>query len=309
VIPLLNKIKQLGAPAIRSLGKINDERAVELLIAIIDSGLEQLPVILEFKRLNPNALSPVKSDWSDSLIASAEALGDLGNLKAIDPLTKMVQSQNWSFRKTAARSLQKLDWKPRNYPVNIHYWMALDDWERCADYGPKAISPIIAALEIHGCNRGRAAKTLGQIGDKRAIEPLTKIVYDYPKGPAGPAHSTVAEQYALTAIHAIGIIGGSEGAWALTDIIKWCLKRDGRASGTCSRFIKACFESLDKIKPLPVNEIVRELEKAPIIPLGNVKKYAYPIEQDLEKLLSRAGATDPEEPKSAPEDDKLLSTN
>ena len=88
------------------------------------------------------------SDKSVRQIA-AEALGIVGNTETVEPLVKLLGDNDKVIRQTALDSLEKL--------------------------GKPAVPQLIKALDDEKL-RKYVARALGEIGDKQAIVPLSKII-------------------------------------------------------------------------------------------------------------------------------------
>ncbi len=83
---------------------------------------------------------------------AAEALGQIGDPKALEPLINALKDEQWIVRRSAARALGNI----------------------CS---PHAIDPLIKTLEDENLDvRCEAALALGNIGDSRAVEPLIKML-------------------------------------------------------------------------------------------------------------------------------------
>jgi HEAT repeat protein len=89
----------------------------------------------------------------DIKISVAKILGDIGNEKAIDPLITTLSSPHKLLRREASTSLIKFGNSAVDSLINL---LSNDNWKI----------------------RGAAAWVLGSIGDKRAIDPLKKLIDD-----------------------------------------------------------------------------------------------------------------------------------
>jgi HEAT repeat protein len=126
---------------------------------------------------------------------AAQALGQIGDPRAVEPLVAALGDRNKTVRGAVAEALDQLGWKPGQDEAGAWYWIAQGgDWApKCLDNGAPAVEPLIACLEagqgrylgLRGwsqslqkqfakdvATRQAAAEALGQIGDHRAIEPL-----------------------------------------------------------------------------------------------------------------------------------------
>jgi HEAT repeat protein len=87
---------------------------------------------------------------------AAEALGEIGDKRAVDPLIEALNDKKPLIRWKAAEALGEIKDK-------------------------RAVDPLIEALKGEDedwCVRKTAAEALGKIGDKRAVEPLIEALKD-----------------------------------------------------------------------------------------------------------------------------------
>jgi HEAT repeat protein len=131
---------------------------------------------------------------------AAEALGEIGDARAVDPLVKVLGDRNSDVRTTAAKALGKIGDERAVEPLIKALSDDYDDWgvrERAARAlgkigDERAVEPLIRALlpdKRDGANyssaqheedgvRRAAAGALGEIGDERAVEPLITALWD-----------------------------------------------------------------------------------------------------------------------------------
>ena len=84
---------------------------------------------------------------------AVDALGEIGDARAIKPLLKLLGNEDKGLQSDAAEALVKI--------------------------GEPAVEPLIEALKHEDCIvRIRAANVLGRIGDARAMEPLILALWD-----------------------------------------------------------------------------------------------------------------------------------
>ena len=109
--------------------------------------------------------------------AAAEALGRLGDIRAIPPLTAALQDEDKDVRLAAADALDALHWRPDKDEVGAHYWISRKKISRCSEIGAPAVLPLIRVLAEHNQDECvAAAEALGKIGDIRAIPPLIAVL-------------------------------------------------------------------------------------------------------------------------------------
>jgi HEAT repeat protein len=97
-------------------------------------------------------LAELRSDSAAVRRDAAEALGELGDARAVEPLIAALKDRNSDVRVAAIRALVRL-------------------------VDGRAIEPLIAALKDEDNDvRSAAAEALGQLGDARAVEPLIALL-------------------------------------------------------------------------------------------------------------------------------------
>ena len=109
---------------------------------------------------------------------AAAALGAIGDARAVDPLITALTDQDKQVRAAAASGLGSIKDARAIGPLisalpddDPGVWTARN---ALAQSGASAVEPLIAALgDKDWTIRRGAAQTLGDIGDTRAIEPLT----------------------------------------------------------------------------------------------------------------------------------------
>lgn len=204
----IEAIVRIGAPAVDSLipalGDRNDvyrKAAVEALA-----------------RIGIPAVGPLIAALGDrdssKRHGAAEALADIG-APALGPLVAALQDENAHVRLGASKVLEQLDWHAVEPGEKEVYWVARKRWDECVKIGAPAVAPLIAVLrdaavreeataalvqigapavaplitalkDMDLDKRKRAAAILGEIGDTRAVGPLTAALQDL-GGPGLPA--------------------------------------------------------------------------------------------------------------------------
>jgi HEAT repeat protein len=142
------RIKRL----INALGD-DDSRASALgsLVFIGKSAVKQLIAVLKHNRDRLGR----RSQCIYILMYAVKALGDIKDIRAIDPLIALLDDVDPNVREEVINALVKI--------------------------GKPTVEPLIVALnEEHSCVRWGAAKALGQIKDLRAIEPLFAVLQTIP---------------------------------------------------------------------------------------------------------------------------------
>jgi HEAT repeat protein len=162
-VPLIrslnDKSSEVRAAAAESLGKLGDDTAEESLVFILEN--------------DTNA---------DVRKHAASALGSVGHEDAVESLIGSLSDKEWPVRKNAVIALGKLGDKRALKPI----LKALDDEDtdvkRQAIHAlekmkKEAFKPLLKKLyDVNWQNRSIAAEALGRLGDRRAVEPLSKAL-------------------------------------------------------------------------------------------------------------------------------------
>ena len=179
----------VGKAAAGALGEIGDPRAIKSLAEKLASGGVFAAAALGSMRTAgfDELISNLNSPISAVRAACATSLGSSGDKRAILPLIYLLADpESSSVRKEASRALDKLGWTPDSLETEAQLSIAKEDWGNCAKLGSAALVPLIAALNFGHLNanydeRDHVAQILGQIGDRRAVQPLLAALVDpYP---------------------------------------------------------------------------------------------------------------------------------
>jgi HEAT repeat protein len=134
------------------LGNSRDARAFQALIVTLRDGY-----------------SPVRS-------TAATALGETRNPKAVEPLIVRLGDEDAEVRLAAAQALQLLQWKPTTVSGRVSQAISLQQWDDAISLGADAVEPLIVALSQNDRDvQAAAARSLGKIGDARAVKPLITL--------------------------------------------------------------------------------------------------------------------------------------
>jgi DNA polymerase III delta prime subunit len=108
-----------------------------------------------------------------------DALGEIGDDRAIEVLISCLDDTNWKIRHSACESLVKLGWEPQTLEQQISYIIARQSWRECIQIGIPIIPSLVNLLTDEDWHiRYGAATTIGKLGDKRAIPPLIDCLND-----------------------------------------------------------------------------------------------------------------------------------
>ncbi len=171
---------------IRKLKKSSKDTVVDTLIQRLqkkDFGPNQTVITilgdLEDKKATLPLIETLKDDNALVRWESADALCKIKDKRAIEGLLMALKDIAYPVRATAAKALEKINWQPDSVEEKIDYYISRGKWNEIVKLGDAAIDPVIEFLGNEG-NPWRllAADTLGKIGDKRAIGPLTEALQD-----------------------------------------------------------------------------------------------------------------------------------
>ncbi len=110
--------------SVKKLGEIGNSAAVDTLCRVVND--RHLAVRLK----------------------TTEILGVIGNERAIDALySTLFQDDNLNVRKTAANSLKRLGWQPKNSQQTVLYFIAVHEWEKIVELGSYALETLKQLLQ------------------------------------------------------------------------------------------------------------------------------------------------------------------
>ena len=97
--------------------------------------------------------------------ATAGVLGKLDDHRAVKPLVAALLAKHGQARSAAAEALDDLGWQPRTAEDKVAFWIAKEEWDKCAAVGETAIQPLINLIDPlappepppHTCHKIRQA--------------------------------------------------------------------------------------------------------------------------------------------------------
>jgi HEAT repeat protein len=147
---------------------VNDEERGIRLAAI-----EALGEIGDLRAVEPLIASLQDGSWGVRSSA-ATALGSIGDGRAVKPLSSLIKDSKKVVRKAAAEALEKIG--PLADPESLAWYLvALEQWDRAVSLSEVAVEPLVVAL---GNGEVDAARALGEIGSALATEPLVSALKD-----------------------------------------------------------------------------------------------------------------------------------
>ena len=140
-------VQQAAAGA---LGRIGDSRAVEPLANVVTI-VAQLAAQLGPR---PESYALYASNWDMRMVAlsllfgaAAEALGRMGDPRAVDPLVATLMTPNDQIQDAAATALSQLGWQPDGSAAGVRVMVKRHEWDKCVAAGAPAVAPLVEALD------------------------------------------------------------------------------------------------------------------------------------------------------------------
>ena len=78
------------------------------------------------------------------------ALGRLSNTRVAAELIRLLEDEKEYIRGAAAHALDTLGWKPDKTEAGALYWIATQQFDKCAQVGEHAVDPIRRFLQVFG---------------------------------------------------------------------------------------------------------------------------------------------------------------
>ncbi len=187
VKPLIDALKDgdrnMNIAAARALGAIGDAQAVEPLIDFIKiNSTVAEEALIKIGKPAVKTLLPILNSESglfDIRLTIVNALGEIGDTEAVEPLINALRDRSRAVCEAAAKSLKNLGWEPDPGETGAWYWIAKRDWEKVISQGVSAVEPLSVALKSKDWDvRIAAAKALGELREPQAVEPLIHALKD-----------------------------------------------------------------------------------------------------------------------------------
>ena len=173
------KDESVRAAAAQALGEVGDARAVEPLTrALRDYHAKKEAANALAKIGNARAIDALVNELeiSDTRELAAMALVNFGGASAVKPLIAALDDRDKCMM--AVSVLEKIGWQPGQDESGAAFWLAQREWNKCVLIGKPAVELLISALKDNNLTvREKAAKSLGEIGDARAVEPLIETLF------------------------------------------------------------------------------------------------------------------------------------
>jgi HEAT repeat protein len=175
---------EVRAHVVKTLGEFKDHRAIEPLMGTIqdtDPGVRLAAIEVLGTIKDPRAVQPIikaLDDYDKKVrLQAVTVLGSSSSLQVIDPLLGKLRDSDVQVRDAAGAALIQIKWVPSSSEDKGKYCLIKRDWASCIELGKFAVPPLIAELnQTDSSIKIPVARTLGEIKDPSAIEPLIKYL-------------------------------------------------------------------------------------------------------------------------------------
>ena len=172
------------ARAAAALGASRDPRAVDALVeAMRDKSISPRHPVIEAlgetgdQRAVSALREHLKSGPSHHQVYVVKAIQKVGGEAARDALIEALDSASHEAKRAAADALELSGWADSNEELRLRCALVREDFPTLQLLGAAAVEPLVDILRDALPNkRARAAAVLGEIGDARAIAPLSEAL-------------------------------------------------------------------------------------------------------------------------------------
>jgi len=142
--------------AVVALVKTGNAKSVDPLLArLADSDLRVRQTVVAGLVRHPakRVVEPLLGMLRDPEVAVrlevVKALSNFNQPSVIEALTALLAelSPLEAWARETALALKRLEWQPTGDAAGLHYWAALREWEKCAQFGNPAVPVLLAALQ------------------------------------------------------------------------------------------------------------------------------------------------------------------
>ncbi len=154
---------------LRALGELKDPRAVEPIISALkdkEPSVRRAVARLLGELKDPRAVEPLISALKDPYVreAAVEALGKLKDRRAVEPIISLLKKQEEHIHEVA-KAIER---------INIKLWRIEEGKEALPNSIPESESELVIREFVWVCKA--AAEALGELKDRRAVEPLISLL-------------------------------------------------------------------------------------------------------------------------------------
>lgn len=180
VEPLVDALQDRNLPvrnaAAQALGHTGDPRAAKVLLRELrgpNSRLREETIVSALVQIGTPIvdmlIKEITGDWSlYRFNAAIEALGRIGDMRAVEPLTAALKMHYAGTREAAAGALDRLGWQPGRDETGAIFCIVRKKWDRCVEIGVPAVRSLVATLQGgNAVMRSNAATALRQICEQQ----------------------------------------------------------------------------------------------------------------------------------------------
>jgi hypothetical protein len=193
---------------------------------------------------------------------AAEALKNIGDFKTIEHLVPLLGDEHPEVKMAAAEALVKKGYSPSDQEERISFLIAKKDWKELVEIGKAAVTSLIHVVENGDIwDQYSAMEALGRIGDSRAVKTLVealKIHFRLFAAELERAHH---------AAEALGNIGDPEAIQPLISLLRKVRKYEShswsspRASSEAKALILCLKKTLARFGEQAVEPLILSLRK------------------------------------------------
>jgi HEAT repeat protein len=175
VLQLISSDPYTRGQAASRLGRARSLWIMRLLVKVVTSRVEEQNVHWAAGKAlgeigNVRAIEPLVKALKDPLEAvrraAAKALGEIGEAQAVVPLIELLKDSQEFVRREVAKALDALAYQPVNDAQRALLAVARSEWTRASSLGAVAFTPVIEVLEDSSASvRCGAVKALGELGE------------------------------------------------------------------------------------------------------------------------------------------------
>lgn len=225
--------------AIHTLGLINDPRAVDVLIKLLENESGKLRLVAagalsrlseihqdDRDRAGPSLVRMLTADSEDN-IGKRSIISALGNIKAassVEYLIPLLKDPEWLIRSDTAKTLGEIKDKKAFIPLKEafgsekHDWVKLETAIALAKLGDdESFEFLLEELKCSKYKKDIIARGLGEIGNPKAIKPLLNE-YELLKGETSPMYNSINVLIGRSLI----ILGSSKGIPIVKRYLRGC---------------------------------------------------------------------------------------
>jgi HEAT repeat protein len=208
------------SPLIRALARADDrsrwciaealaligEDAIPALIAALGNDAVQAGAAATLVRMGEPAVPPLITALArgddEVRFGALYALREIGDA-TVPFLVEVLDAPDGEIRRSAASVLREIGWKPVDDDAAIRYFIAGEAWLDAAEYGGRAVDPLIRILRSPDRDAWwNAARTLGEIGAP-AVDPLIGLLYEADDEDLRPLAGMALAEIGLPAVNSL----------------------------------------------------------------------------------------------------------